>query len=469
MVTHWKWGSGWGRFSNLRARSPAPCFASFGFLKSFDRSNISRCSSRVGCSQRTVLRSGATMNADTIPETWLYQVFQGEDSSDRFEDFAIATASVLEGRALVRTSKTWDRGRDGRSATAGQDVFVLASLRRDLKKPVEDATRLKATTQRIRRVYLYLSDALTEHFLDEATAEIRKVLGDGPEIESYGAHQLVHLIQQGKIEKQFRDLYASDLTSLRFASNPATDSPQLNHLWLALATFESEDVQSVRRELLECTILALLLPGAASVPELIQLATKKYGCTLFSEAACGDALAVLIGKDHVLEVGFRWQITQAGRDRLTALTASTQAGELKGSHAVRTSVETSLGHALPEQQWAQLWMALQREFADVLYTRGRQFVDTVSKLVASNIDTLARDSFADLLDRGIRKAVKETIAPVQVDRVVQAVQDAFLPGSPSGAFDFLADIAAKFIALCTLGITAEVAGSIENVLASVIG
>ena len=406
------------------------------------------------------------MAEETIPESWLYQILENEDSWNRFEDFAIAVASVLEGRSIIRTSKTWDRGRDGRSANAGQDVFVLTSLRRDLKKPVEDATRLKQTTPRIRRVYLYLSEALTEDFLDNATKKIRDILGDGPEIDSYGAHQLVGLVKAGKIEKQFREQYDSDLVSLRFAHSPPQDNPQLNHLWLALATFEADDVQVIRRELLESTILSLLDSGAASPAELLAKATTRFGCPLFSEPACATAATTLVEKGEAEALGPRYGILAKGRVRLAALNASTEAGELKGAHVVRASLEASLGHALPEQQWARLWLALQRELADVLYTRGRQFVDTVSKLATSSLDSVARDSFAELLERAIKKAVGETTSPVQVEKVLQAVQDAFLPGSPHNAFDFLSELAGKFIALCTLGITSEVATAIENVLAT---
>ena len=76
-----------------------------------------------------------------------------EHDDVRFEAFANEVVSVLEGKPIVGTSRSWDSARAGRGLGARQGTFVLTTLRIDTDKPRTDASRLKATAWKIRHVY----------------------------------------------------------------------------------------------------------------------------------------------------------------------------------------------------------------------------------------------------------------------------------------------------------------------------
>lgn len=53
-------------------------------------------------------------NSIRILPAWVDQVLARENDDGRFESFANDVASILEGKPIVGTSKSWDLGRDGR-------------------------------------------------------------------------------------------------------------------------------------------------------------------------------------------------------------------------------------------------------------------------------------------------------------------------------------------------------------------
>ena len=100
------------------------------------------------------------------------------DKNDyRFEEFARAICSLEHGVEFFPKSKTWDRGRDGRtkgSASSGFTNILCATLNKDIDGKVEaDLLRLTATSSPKHLIYLLFSTLSFEHRIDEIDKTIR--------------------------------------------------------------------------------------------------------------------------------------------------------------------------------------------------------------------------------------------------------------------------------------------------------
>ena len=157
-----------------------------------------------------------SFNPVRILPTWVNQVLAHEHDDVRFEAFANEVVSVLEGKPIVGTSRSWDLARDGRGLGARQGTFVLTTLRIDAGKPRTDAARLKATAWKIRHVYYVAPRLVSEVVLEEHCNEIRSILGEDIQIDSIGGPQISDLVSSGR---QPRPL--SDITK---ANSPASRS-----------------------------------------------------------------------------------------------------------------------------------------------------------------------------------------------------------------------------------------------------
>ena len=106
---------------------------------------------------------------------WVDQILSHDTDDHRFENFAVALASVLEGAPIVRTSRSSDLGRDGRGVAERHGVFAIATLRTDIAKPLADAKRLKAKARTIKRVYYVAARLVSEVVLEEHRAALQKL------------------------------------------------------------------------------------------------------------------------------------------------------------------------------------------------------------------------------------------------------------------------------------------------------
>src|SRR5436190_1714303 len=140
-------------------------------------------------------------------------IIKGETNDARFEKFCRTLLQKSEGLTLVSTSKTWDRGRDAVSVrpSKGTHAEVLCcTIDKDIeKKVIEDAKRLAETETLPDHVYYCCSLDLTEHRIDQLSADFRAQLVKPCGITFLGAQKLSNIAE--RFPDIFREWYHSEV------------------------------------------------------------------------------------------------------------------------------------------------------------------------------------------------------------------------------------------------------------------
>jgi len=141
---------------------------------------------------RYKMSAGATGRGFSMNAALAEIIIKIDTNDHRFEEFARQTCSLEHGIEFVPTSRTWDRGRDGRttgSATSGFANLLCATLNREIDGKVEaDLLRLTATSSPKHLIYC-CSQPLSEHAIDVLDKSIRRHIPTGS-ITIYGSEQL---------------------------------------------------------------------------------------------------------------------------------------------------------------------------------------------------------------------------------------------------------------------------------------
>jgi hypothetical protein len=361
-----------------------------------------------------------TPNMVRILRSWVDQILAAENDDDRFEEFANDVVSILEGKTIVGTSKSWDAGRDGRGVGPAHGVFVITTLRTDTKKAQADATKLKASSWKVRHVYYVAPRIISDKVLEDHSREIRSILGDDVPIDPIGSAQMSELVSDGKAAEPFRKHYPGELAAVRSASAMDADDPELRHLELALSTFGAKDTQDLRIGLGTRLVLELLDRQPHSVKELAASATAALGVDAFSESTVQYYAGLLTQSGEIDLKGPRYEINDRGRERLRAGGAGVAASALSGREAVRRAVEESLGATVADKQWDLIWNALQKALARAFYTRGKQMLDLLSALLKGDASAVHRDILALLVEDVLKGVVDTYVSAPQRGSMLRA-------------------------------------------------
>ena len=399
-----------------------------------------------------------------IPATWVREILQLEQNDVRFEAFATDLVSTLEGQPVLSTSQSWDLGRDGRGYGARRGVWVLTTLRADPDKALQDASRLKSTHAPINHIYYVAPRAISEQVLDNHRRAIREVVGGTVIVDPLGRPQIVALVSSGKDGLAFRRHYAGELASITNVLAQDASEPQSHHLELALCTFGAKDTRELRAALSSRLILRLLEARNCSVGDLADGAAKVLGVPAFSRATVQHYCGVLGKLGHIAERRSLYEITDEGRQAIAAGDEGVVQRGLSGRKAVRRAVEESLGNAIPEQQWTHLWTDIQKGLAYAFYVRGKEVLDVISHLVDGDTSVEQRGILALLITDVLRKSIEDHAAAPHRPQLLRAFQDAFLPGDKHGAFEWLASVAGRFAATCTLGLSPDILSTLAQTL-----
>jgi hypothetical protein len=407
-------------------------------------------------------------NTAPIPKAWVAQILAAEHDDGRFELFANAAVTALEGKPVVGTSASWDLGRDGRSIGSDSGLYVLTTLQDDEAKPKKDAARLKKTTRKIKQAYYVSAAPHSEHTLKAHGEAIGRIFGPGVRVEALDRNQIADLVSSGKIADAFRKSYAGEIAGIQTAlASLGEADAHLQQLELALSTFGANNSQELRLALGTRLVLGLLERGARGVDDLNSDSARALGVQAFSTSTMQFYCKALEDKKLVERQGTQYHLTGAGREALDKTRLDAVAIELKGNAAVRATVEDSLGSKLADQQWSSIWVTLQVELARAFYQRGKQLLEMVSALLQGNTSGVERDVLGPLVDSVLAKVAERHVTPPQRPVVQKALQDAFLPGDKHGAFEWLAGVAGRFAAICVLGLPAEVAASVRTALRTI--
>lgn len=399
-----------------------------------------------------------------IAPTWVTQVLELERSDVRFEAFANELVSALEGQPVVGTSRSWDLGRDGRGYGSRRGVHVLTTLGNDPSKPRDDATRLRSGRLPIRHIYYVAPRIVSESVLEDHCREIHAVLGDKVQIDPLGRTQIVDLVSHERDGGAFSRNYSGELVSISRALARDAVEPQSKHFELALCTFGATNTHELRVALSSRLILGLLQQKNMSGDDLADGAARVLGVPAFSRSTVQHYCKGLEQRSHIRERDSLYEITEAGRQAFAEGDEGVVESALSGREAVRAAVEESLGDGIPDQQWASIWTDLQSGLAYAFYIRGKQVLEVISKLLDGDTSATQRDILASLVDDVVRKVTEEHVGPPRRGYLARALKDAFLPGDKHGAFEWLAGIAGRFAATCTLGLSPDVLLALSQTL-----
>jgi hypothetical protein len=156
------------------------------------------------------------MNSRRFTESMAAHVLSYERSPKRFEDFCVELFRDVEQVEYVRTSSSWDHGRDGRDSstrTGPIPPFLCCSLRKDvLVKDVSDVKRI-LETGKPERVIVCCASPVSEDLVIKVEREIRAIASEVETVRLNGLQQLTQLSM--RYPRAMDSLYVGELGELR--------------------------------------------------------------------------------------------------------------------------------------------------------------------------------------------------------------------------------------------------------------
>ncbi len=403
-----------------------------------------------------------------IPLNVARAVILGDIQYLRFEQFASELVSQIEGgRPVLSTSLTYDRGRDGKTIGPGPRVYVCSSLNDTPDdKALSDIERIRESRVDVQRIYFCTSQKLTEHAGDKIAGLLRAKLGDGVSIEVLGAYDLADFAV--RCPEVAHKSYSAEILDVLRAFEPSLHVNEASRLALelALCTVGHEDSVAIRQSAYLASLRVVLLDGVPrNVAECARdlSARLKLGRNL-PESAVKLYLDDLERRNDVATVDRRYQLTSNGQATAAAATGAAAEALMRGRREVRTQIESELGFVLEDSQFATMWRTLQDKLALLFYSRGREMVEGVSALLGQGTSTGGREPSGAVSTNGgkapffakeLGGAVAATCSsPDLGERVQVALSDVFSEGT-GAAFEWLVEVCAGFVTICSLGLEAS--------------
>jgi hypothetical protein len=382
-------------------------------------------------------------------------IFEAEDNHLRFERFCCDIYSEAEGVEIVPTSMTWDIGRDGRSISTllkGR-VVLCATLERDIdRKAKSDIKRLAQTTQSKTVVYC-TPKSLSEYKCENIESVIR---AENPSVETVRVlGQVQCIILAERHENVFRKRYAAEIYNLErsLLRMPSTiDKAEDWGLRLALLTHESEDAQSLRKELTSRLILDTLSDGTSKTPQ--QLATSITGILhlprTISKDYIRELVAQLVDQDLVTIEDNAVRLTKLGTEKINTVEEEAFTRLLEGRVAVRDAIERLTGNKLTDDHFNKLWNVFQDGITELFYSHGLAIVKMIRSALREEEWKPEKDVVEIPLEKFADRVVKDIDEPQFKQEIHQAIIDMFIERG-SEAFNWLTQVCGIYIMMCSLG------------------
>ena len=387
-----------------------------------------------------------------------------EDSPARFEKFCAELCEKSEGGTFLTTSRSFDQARDaigvGRSKGSHRQI-VLCTLEGNIKRKLTlDVDHLAKTSTPDRIVYCW-NKRLSQYTADYLVAIIRKKFRSSS-VVVYGAEELAGLSE--KHPDPLQNYYHAELASItKVAGSSGAETKGLS---LALAAFGSEDAMKLRSEVSMAALLSIIKskPGlglpeiAGELSQQLQLPKRlnlEYMETIATE---------IVNEDLIEKKGNGWVLTSCGERRIGNLTTNAADQLLAGRVLIRQKLETSIGRKLDDKHYETMWSSLQDCFAELFYSNGLATICAVNEiLLGSESDPSSKVNLMKLVSDGAKRVGQTTQNPETRDELQRAVLDIFTERTGE-AFDWLARVAERFVALCSLGLEATSAEEVRKIL-----
>lgn len=417
------------------------------------------------------------MASHTIPPNIVRDILAAERSPVRFEQFCCDLLSAVDGIDYLPTSRSYDLSRDGRSLPSlqtGQVGFICCGTEKDFEgKAKGDLQGLLAALLAATRPHsiIFCSNReKSEAYLQGVESQLRQLAPNVERIAAIGANQIVPLASQ-KHADIFERRYTAELLEHREWLN-TTDIASLElqtvGMQVALTTQFQDDAQSLRKELVRTGILRSLSDGkprtvarlAKDVSDALRL-PKIIHNEYFRDGLIELAAAKLIDATEGLH-----SITDEGRKQYDEIVKSGNARLTNGKTLIQEAVSRLLGYELPPADFNHLWNRLRDEIANLFFANGLRLVRAIASLLANTEKLPPPPTFSELLERLRGSIIALGVGGSRKNEVAQAIVDLF-SDSDSGAFNWLTELAVKYVTLCSLGLEPsaqqEISGRLRDI------
>ena len=396
----------------------------------------------------------------------------GEDTNSiRFERFCNAVVSELEGGIVVlNTSQTWDEGRDGKSRSRVGNIYTCCSLTDEVdEKARSDIKRLTRTTEDIDRIYFCSSQDLSEHKQSTITGRLVKMVPDKTSITILSRSNLIEYAHQNPKILEYH--YKSEIEDcVAVLQSRAVDSDDATAQFrLALLAGTHNESQDIRSEIYQ-TSLRLVLSD--SKPRNVRECCRDLAALLrlarnLPEETVNIYLEQLKDGGEVELASDRYTITENGLEKNSNQEANAAIDYVEGKIKIRSSIERMIGQKIIDQHYSAIWKVFQEEIATLFYIRGREMISAISLIIGEDIgisndrvDASSSLFFIDQLAEGVAATASH---PGMQEELRVAIKEIFSEKNSEG-FDWLIQVCANFVAVCSLGLESNCRAAIASTI-----
>jgi hypothetical protein len=393
-------------------------------------------------------------------------IIRAEENAIRFEDFCRDICQREFGVVLVPTSKTYDRGRDAKPLDPAAGAYVCATLEKQkLRKKIDDDTKHLQATSAPRRVTYCTAVALSELAIDDYETLIR---GNMPQatVRVLSAQQLASLAVQ--YVDIFEGYYVSELKAtqamLLRLENPDQRSDD-DALRLALLTMGTDDACQLRDEIGQHAVLQVLA-RATGPATAVRIAETIAADLRIPSSVHPNLVEALLGRlSQQLLVEERegsWALSSAGRDAAANVPTETAQQVLEGARVIRSTLEELSGYRFTDLQFTTLWSTLLDYLTELFRSKGLAVIHAINDVLSDT--TRSSVPLEQIASEGAVKIRNSLAIPEMGEVIEQAVID-MLTERKGAAFEWLAKVCERFVALCALGLETRSSEEIRRIIA----
>jgi len=397
------------------------------------------------------------MSVRRFTESMALHVLSHEHSTKRFEDFCVELFRDVEQVEYVRTSSTWDHGRDGRdSSTRSGPVppFLCCTLRDDLLlKALSDVARLvqKAKPD---RVLICCAAPVSEHLAIGVERRLRDLLPGDVAVRVNGREQVSQLTV--RYPRAMDSFYVGELAELRgvcAADTSLAAEESLTGLRIALTTQLHEDAQERRADLIRNLILtALSERQGMTLVEIANFVSQSLHLPRSVQVAfLQGEIDALVASSRIIRDGARFQITEVGEADVKKRLEEGISRLSVGATEIRNVIENLTGAPLTNEEWRPTWGILRDSVCTTLLSRGAEIVEEICAIMEGDSTPKDLPDFREHVERVGQRIRALPGGGPRIEEIAQAVMDMFFERT-SDAFVWLADLCAVFVDLCSLGL-----------------
>lgn len=398
----------------------------------------------------------------------LSSLFETENNSFRFERVSIDLYRAAEGVELVPTSRTYDRGRDGRSISIESPEFkavLCASLSADIDDKIESDIKRLLETTKTKAIVFCSSRCLSEQMCDIIEAKIREIYPHAESIRVLGRHQLIALGERN--EGIIRQHYPGEIKAIEevwLQDRKALSEPEELGLRLAMLTQTGDDAKQLRQELSQRLVLeALNSNGPQSSGHLATAISGQLHLPRSISKVYIDEILEKAKRENLVNIkNGTVEITEKGIDSIYSISPEATMKLLEGRTAIRNTIKELTGHRINDMHYEQVWNCLKDGLSDLFYSHGMSIVQMVSSLITGE-STKIKHTQSQLFERLGDRVGALFSDPDQRNDITQAIID-MLAEKESDAFKWLAQICIVYVMMCSLGFEAMSSQQVTRLL-----